>query len=268
MSEKRYNPKEISLVSTPLYNASSWTAAGVATVGTDDWQPALNLWGGAEGNRNAIFFNQVRFTPTGKMNCIFSPQERIFLKRLTLYCNFADGLVDLTNTTFTPAGVQNDTAPEVPFATYTPATDFNVSNFMYTNVQANRILANNTVALGGTGAGDTGAWRFPFPGFGVPMDLSLFDARLLGLGANPYAVGTQNYPFVDLNQPNPQNTTYQAMVTDRGFYLSCWLGAVGQPVFSTINIQPAYQTKRVKIWAVLDVESTFVSTIAGPGGLT
>ena len=257
--DNRYNPKKISLISTPLFSAlwNDTAKTGVTTLGTDDFIPALNTWGGVTGNRNAVLFNQIRFTPTGKMNLIFSPNERIFLERLTLYCNFADGLVDTSDTTFGPAGVQDDTSPDVPFPTYLPATDFQINTFMYSNIQANRILSNNSVVLGGTGSGDTGAWRFPFPGFGVPMDLSLFDARMLGLGANP-----TNNPFVDTNQPNPQNTTFQAMATDKGYYLSMWLGAVGQPRWSTLSINPLFATKRLKIWAVLDVQSTLVAAIA------
>jgi hypothetical protein len=104
--ENEYNGKTHTFVAEPLIN-QTWAnlsneqaglGAGV-TVGTDNWYVNSD----SDVLEQQPFYNRLGGNSPADMVCYFYQNDRIYIRDLTIYCNFADGLVRQANMVRTPA---------------------------------------------------------------------------------------------------------------------------------------------------------------------
>lgn len=225
----KYNPIVDTLVSTPLVNLASWTVAqkpggaSPVTVGTDDWQVPQALDTGAF---DALFLGQNFNNALLQNIAVFDVRDRTRIKEFILMCNFADGLLDISNKVLTPVFPGVNT----PF----PAAGFYQQPSMLVTTLTYRI--DNTAPIGVFRLDSAGGsvLTFNVPGFGIPLKCDYQEAR----------------------PPNAQGII--APVSDKGYVFTASMANVTNHVdFSTISIDPAYQTKRILVWAQMVVEHTY-----------
>ncbi len=225
----KYNPIVDTLISTPLVNLSSWTVASKlgqvppVIVGTDDWEVPAGLVD--VGSTEGLFLGQnvATFAPPPTVISVFNTKDRVRIKEITLHCNFADGLLDVSNKILAPVFTGGGGFPAGGYfqdrTLYVALTCYRIDS---TSPQGNFINA--------------GSITFSVPGFGLPL-------------------------ICDYQEPRFDNAQgIIAPITDKGFIFGAILShPVGllRPLFSTITIDPSFQNKRILVWAQIVVEHTF-----------
>lgn len=242
----KYNPIVDTLVSAPVVNLANWGAAkrsaidiGV-TVGTDDWYFPLNA---AEGLISGLFYGSPGANQSGEGSVLFNVADRPRLKSLVVRCNFADGLLPISNQNDSPAFDGTGL-----FGVFVGG-GYNFDNNMAASIGTWRVKSDDTFARGDVNvAAGVPGWRLPFGGFSLPMMIDLPERRMTTPGGNSF-------------YPGPNDII--APVSDKGFVLSAAmesfdiLAPSDRLIFSTLTIDPTFQNKRILVWMELVVEHTF-----------
>jgi hypothetical protein len=227
----KYNPIVDTLVSSPVINLASWNVAYKAdgtigvTVGTDDWRPLIMPGILPDAS---VFFAQA-LSGLGAGSCIFNVADMPRIKAFTLRCNFADGLLKISNEFQTP----------VVGASFPTPNGFIRSGILRSLLQVERITSTNAL-LSPTAVG---SYTFSPALFDSPLACDYPAPRLMANG--------------DI-----------APITDKGFILTASLAPdtfdASPPLFSTITIDPSFQSKRILVWAEIVVEHTYPISIVLP----
>lgn len=213
MLQNKYNGLTHTFVSEPLLN-ETWGTLGV-TLGSSDFEPVAdpslskrrplyNRLGGGGGSGQDI-------------TCYFYKNDRIYINDLTLYCNFADGLVKNSDIVTTPlTEVSNGGA--LPNYEIDGKLNVQVSTY-YQQVDGSLLV---------------GTLLFPINHFNAVNQLGTFAVE------SPSIINQENTvcQWIEIGMYENVNT---------------------QPAYSTININPDFQTARCLIWAEATLSHTWVT---------
>jgi hypothetical protein len=164
----KYNGLVHTFIAEPLinidWNAAYDQASGVGvTLGTDDWQI---LAAPGEAQEQPLYN---RLGASGDRTFVFDPNDKGYLLDFTVFCNFADGLVDVSN--------------RVGNAIPSPIGDSAITNKLLIRLNVYNIAADGTQASLGT-------IDFPVNAFNEPYALANFEPR-----NNVYPSGSRGWYF-------------------------------------------------------------------------
>lgn len=150
------------------------------------------------------------------MTVYFDKNDQVYINDLTIFCNFADGLLKDGNVTVTP----------VPFSLpENGAPNYELSNELKVQIVGYRLDVNDDIH-------SMGSIDLPVSHFNRTNQLGLF---------LPY-------------------TASSIVQTDKAIWYEIGLiddSPVSQISYSTININPAFQSTRVLVWAEATLSHTF-----------
>ncbi len=158
MSNK-YNSKLSTFKTAPLLNAlwsalNDGTGVGV-TPGADDWEPQAGDF--SQGQ----FFNQLDGASSNQLKLFQNKNDLGFIKTFTPWCNFADGLVDISDSVVTNP---QDIGETKAIATLSNNLAFKIqANFVNENSE---VIANSDIVI-------------PFMGWNVPINVNLKTPQVL-----------------------------------------------------------------------------------------
>lgn len=200
------------------------------TVGTDNWFVAANPL----ILKRKPFFNRVGFGGSADMTTFFYKNDRIYLNDLTIFCNFADGLVrqsdiDVTPVPFTPSVLPNAL----------PLPEYEITRIMKIRI--------TTYYMTATGILSAASLDLPVAHFNTVNNLGVFMPEL------PSAIVQTNIcQWMEIQ-----------IIYDND--------VASSPAYSTKSINTAFQSDRVLVWAEATLSHTFSTSdydavIAGQTG--
>jgi hypothetical protein len=128
------------------------------TLGSDNWY-VDNIPGVV---RRVPLYNRLGGNPTADMTSYFYIHDRVYINDITIFCNFADGLVKQSNTLLTPA------EPSVGDA----LPDYEIANKLAVFLNAYALDSDSKIQ-------SLGSLNFPVNHFNSPINLATFAPTLI-----------------------------------------------------------------------------------------
>lgn len=100
----KYNGSTKTFISEPLINAT-WNQLASDAIGTTPVTLGTDLWYPLAISNKLLekpLYDRVMGGTSADMYCFFYKNDRVYINDITLYCNFADGLVRQSNLDVTP----------------------------------------------------------------------------------------------------------------------------------------------------------------------
>lgn len=233
VGENQYNGLVHNFVSEPLIN-HLWNDLAKDAIGTTPVTLGTDNWFVNAINDPVMqrpFYNRMGGGEPADMATYFYKNDRIYINDFTLFCNFADGLVKQTNAIVSPANAPVLLDPNL--IDYTILNNFRVQFHTYYLQQDVGII-------------DAATQIFPITHFNRSYDLGFFLV------------------------PNTAFQRNRVLQNNIAQWFEIEILTDGDPVYSTKNINTAFQSDICLVWAEATISHTFNTTdydavIAGSG---